>query len=95
MSGAFHQSYDPVAGSVLLSALVAALPLLVLAVLLAVVRAAPWKAAVAGAATAFLLAWLAWRMPLGLAASAATHGMAFGLWPISWVVRVSASREVR
>ena len=86
MSGAFHQSYDPVAGSVLLSALVAALPLLVLAVLLALVRAAPWKAAVAGAATAFLLAWLAWRMPLGLAASAATHGMAFGLWPISWVV---------
>ena len=57
MSGAFHQSCDPVAGSVLLSALVAALPLLVLAVLLALVRAAPWKAAVAGAATAFLLAW--------------------------------------
>ena len=25
-------------------------------------------------------------MPLGLALSAATHGMAFGLWPISWVV---------
>ncbi len=85
MSGAFHQSYDPVAGSVLLSALVAALPLLVLGVLLAVVRAAPWKAAVAGAATAFVLAWLVWRMPLGLALSAATHGMAFGLWPISWV----------
>jgi lactate permease len=85
VNGAFHQSYDPVAGSVLLSALVAALPLLVLAVLLAVVRAAPWKAAVAGAATAFALAWLVWRMPFGLALSAATHGMAFGLWPISWV----------
>jgi len=85
VTGAFHQAYEPVAGSVLLSALVAALPLVVLAVLLAVVRAAPWKAAVAGAATAFLLAWLVWRMPLGLALSAATHGMAFGLWPISWV----------
>jgi lactate permease len=85
VSGAFHQGYDPVAGSVLLSALVAALPLLVLAVLLAVVRAAPWKAAVAGAATAFVLAWLVWRMPFALALSAATHGMAFGLWPISWV----------
>jgi glycolate permease/lactate permease len=83
--GAFRQTYDPVAGSVLLSALVAALPLVVLAVLLAVVRAAPWKAAVAGAATAFALAWLVWGMPLGLALSAATHGMAFGLWPISWV----------
>jgi glycolate permease/lactate permease len=86
VSGAFHQTYDPVAASVLLSALVAGLPLVVLAVLLAVVRAAPWKAAVAGAATAFVLAWLVWRMPVGLAVSAATHGMAFGLWPISWVV---------
>jgi len=85
VTGAFHQTYDPVAASVLLSALVAAVPLVVLAVLLAVVRAAPWKAAVAGAATAFGLAWLVWRMPLGLAVSAATHGMAFGLWPISWV----------
>jgi glycolate permease/lactate permease len=86
VDGAFHQTYDPVAGSVALSALVAALPLVVLAVLLAVVRAAPWKAAVAGAAAAFGVAWLVWRMPLGLAVSAATHGMAFGLWPISWVV---------
>ena len=25
-------------------------------------------------------------MPIGLAGAAATHGMAFGLWPISWVV---------
>jgi glycolate permease/lactate permease len=82
----FHQPYEPVAGSVLLSALVAALPLLVLALLLAVFRVTPWKAAVAGASTAFSLAWLVWGMPLGLAVSAATHGMAFGLWPISWVV---------
>jgi glycolate permease/lactate permease len=86
VTGAFHQAYDPVGGSVLLSALVAGLPLVVLAVLLGVVRAAPWKAAVAGATTAFALAWLVWRMPLGLAVAAATHGMAFGLWPISWVV---------
>jgi lactate permease len=85
VTGAFHQSYDPVGGSTLVSALVAGLPLVVLAVLLAVVRAAPWKAAVAGATTAFVLAWLVWRMPLGLAVSAATQGMAFGLWPISWV----------
>ena len=82
----FHQVYDPVLGSVALSALVAALPLVVLAAALAILRAAPWKAAVAGALSAFGLAWLVWGMPLGLAASALTHGMAFGLWPISWVV---------
>ena len=86
MGPSFHQVYDPVSGSVALSALVASLPLVVLAVALAVLRVAPWKAAVVGALTAFALAWLVWGMPLGLAASAFTHGMAFGLWPISWVV---------
>jgi glycolate permease/lactate permease len=82
----FRQVYDPAAGSVALSALVAAIPLVVLAILLAVLRVAPWRSAIAGAATAFVLAWLVWEMPLGLAVSAATHGMAFGLWPISWIV---------
>jgi lactate permease len=86
MPGAFHPAYDPVAGSTALSALVAAAPLAVLGVLLAVLRATPWKAAVAGAATAFSLAVFVWRMPLPLAVSAASHGMAYGLWPISWVV---------
>jgi glycolate permease/lactate permease len=83
---AFHQTYDPVAGSVLVSAAVAALPLIVLAWLLAVRHVAPWRSAIAGAGAAFLLAWLVWDMPFGLALSAFTHGMAFGLWPISWVV---------
>ena len=82
----FHQVYAPVAGSVVLSALVAALPLVVLAVLLAVLRVAPWRSAIVGAGTAFALACIVWGMPLALAVSAATHGMAFGLWPITWVV---------
>jgi glycolate permease/lactate permease len=86
MPGAFHPAYDPVADSTTLSALVAASPLVVLGLLLAVLRVAPWKAAVAGAATAFALAVAVWRMPLALAVAAATHGMAYGLWPISWVV---------
>jgi lactate permease len=86
MAGPFHQVYDPVASSVALSALVAALPLAVLALALAVLRWAPWKAALAGSLSAFVLAWRVWGMPFGLAASALSHGMAFGLWPISWVV---------
>ena len=40
----------------------------------------------AAAATAFVLAWLVWGMPLSLTIAATTHGMAFGLWPISWIV---------
>ena len=49
MSNIFQQVYDPVAGSVFASAIVAALPLLVIAILLAVLRRPPWQAAVAAA----------------------------------------------
>ena len=86
MTDVFHQVYNPVGGSVLFSALVASIPPLLLALLLAVLRVAPWRAAVAAAATAFALAWLVWGMPLSLTIAATTHGMAFGLWPISWIV---------
>ena len=83
---AFHQVYQPVAGSVGLSALVAVVPLIVLFVMLAVLRVRAWMAAIASMLTAFVLAWLVWGMPFQLTASATTQGMAFGLWPISWVV---------
>jgi lactate permease len=86
MAEVFHQVYSPVGGSVLLSALMASLPPLLLAVLLAGIRVTPWRAAIAAAAAAFVLAWLVWGMPLSLTIAAATHGMAFGLWPISWIV---------
>jgi glycolate permease/lactate permease len=82
----FLQTYSPVAGSVLLSALIASIPPILLAICLAGLRIAPWKSAIVGAASAFLLAWLVWGMPLGLTVAAATHGMAFGLWPICWIV---------
>ena len=86
MAELFHQIYNPVAGSVFLSALVASIPPLLLALMLAYWRFAPWKSAIAGAASAFLLAWLVWQMPLTLTVAAFTHGMAYGLWPICWIV---------
>jgi glycolate permease/lactate permease len=86
MTDVFHQIYNPVGGSVFFSALVASVPPLLLALLLAVLRVAPWRAAVAAAATAFVLAWLVWGMPFSLTLAATTHGMAYGLWPISWIV---------
>jgi len=86
MAEVFHQVYSPVGGSVLFSALIASLPPLLLAVLLAGIRVAPWRSAIAAAAAAFVLAWLVWGMPFSLTIAAATHGMAFGLWPISWIV---------
>lgn len=86
MAELFHQNYSPVAGSILLSAIVASIPPLLLALMLAVWRFAPWKSAIAGASSAFLLAWLVWGMPFPLTVAAATHGMAYGLWPICWIV---------
>jgi lactate permease len=86
MPDVFQQVYSPVGGSVLLSALVASVPPILLAVLLAVLRVAPWRSAIAAAAAAFVLAWLVWGMPLPLTFAAMTQGMAFGLWPISWIV---------
>lgn len=83
---AFHQSYQPVGDSILLSALVAGLPLYVLFVMLAILRLPAWLSALAAMLTAFLLGWLVWGMPFGISAGTATEGMAFGLWPISWIV---------
>ena len=86
MADVFQQIYDPVGGSVLLSALVAAVPPILLAIFLAVLRIAPWRSAIVAATAAFVLAWLVWGMPFTLTLAAMTHGMAFGLWPISWIV---------
>jgi lactate permease len=82
----FHQSYQPVLGSVLLSALVAGLPLYVLFIMLAVLRIPAWICAVTAMLTAFVLSWVVWGMPFGVTVGTATEGMAFGLWPISWIV---------
>src|SRR5437899_9243881 len=82
----FQQAYQPVGDSLLLSALVAGLPLYVLFVMLAVLRLPAWICAITAMLTAAVLGWLVWGMPLGITVGAATEGMAFGLWPISWIV---------
>ena len=82
----FHQHYEPVLGSILLSALVAGLPLYVLFVMLAILRLPAWLCALAAMLTAAVLAWVVWGMPFGITVATATEGMAFGLWPISWIV---------
>src|SRR6266700_5330537 len=82
----FQQAYQPVGDNLLLSALVAGLPLYVLFVLLAILRLPAWICALAAMLTAFALSWLIWGMPFGISVGTATEGMAFGLWPISWIV---------
>ena len=82
----FHQFYQPVLDNVLASALVAGLPLYVLFIMLAVLRLPAWLSALSAMLTAAVLSWLVWGMPVGVTVGTATEGMAFGLWPISWIV---------
>jgi L-lactate permease len=83
---AFHHSYQPVGGSIVLSAIVAGIPLYALFIMLAVLRLPAWISALVAMLSAAVLAALVWGMPLGLDVSATTEGMANGLWPISWIV---------
>ena len=80
------QTYSPVGGSLLASALVAAVPVVVLLGLLAFFHVRAHVAALAGLAAALLIAVLVYRMPVSLAAMSAVYGAAFGLLPIGWIV---------
>ncbi|WP_199931429.1 L-lactate permease [Streptomyces sp. CB02923] len=82
----FVQQLEPVADSLALSALVAALPLVTVLVLLGAVRMRAHLAGLAGLAVALATACLAFRMPAGQALSSAAQGALFGLFPILWIV---------
>src|SRR5579864_6701320 len=82
----WQQNYFPVAGSLALSALVAATPIFTLLVLIGVVRKPAWMASLAGLAAAALVAVGVYGMPVGKMVGAITFGAAFGLFPIGWVV---------
>lgn len=82
----FVQDVDPVAGSLLISALCAAVPLVLLFVLLGVVRMKAHRAALVSLAAALVLAVVGWGMPVGQALSAAAEGGFYGLFPILWIL---------
>ncbi|MDP9429867.1 MAG: L-lactate permease [Actinomycetota bacterium] len=82
----FEQVVNPVGGSLALSALVAAIPLLTLFVLLGALKVKAWLAGVISLAVAVVLAILAFRMPVGQALLSASEGAAFGFFPILWIV---------
>jgi lactate permease len=79
------QIYDPL-GHWWLSTLVAALPIIVLFSLLAGLKVKPHWCAVAGAATAVLVAIIVFKMPATLAALSFFYGVAFGVLKIAWIV---------
>ncbi|MGA2724223.1 MAG: lactate permease LctP family transporter [Bryobacteraceae bacterium] len=82
----WQQNYTPVANSLPLSALVAAIPIFALLILLGVMRKPAWMASLVGLGAAALVAAGVYGMPLGRLFAAATCGAAFGLLPIGYVV---------
>jgi lactate permease len=80
------QVYTPVGGSLLASALIAALPVVVLLGLLAFAHVRAHWAALAGLATSLAIAIVVFGMPGKLALAAAANGAAFGLLPIGWII---------
>jgi len=80
------QNYTPVAGSLGISALVAAVPVFVLLILLGVMRKPAWMASLFGLGAAAAVALGVYRMHTATMVSAIAYGAAFGLFPIGWVV---------
>jgi L-lactate permease len=70
----------------MVSSFLAAIPILVVLLLLGVMRTPAWIAGVSGLAVTFVVALGGYHMPLTAAVSAAGEGTAFGLFPISWIV---------
>ena len=85
MFDTFTQSYTPL-GNEYISAIFAAIPVLVLLLMLGVFRTAAHWAALGGLVASFLVAIVFYGMPAGLALSAGANGAVFGLWPIVWIV---------
>ena len=82
----WSQDYTPLADSVALSALVAAMPVVTLLALLAFWHVRAHLAALAGLLVAAAIAIGVYGMPVTLTLASAGYGAAFGLFPIGWIV---------
>src|ERR671925_384653 len=80
------QVFDPVGSSLGLSAIFAALPLVVLFVLLGGLKVKAQWAGLAALGTAVVVGIGVYGVPAGQAFDSAAEGAAFGLFPIMWIV---------
>ena len=80
------QIYTPEAGSLEWSALVAAIPLIVIFICLAVLKMKAHKAGPLAVASAIAVAILVWGMPAKLASLTFVQGAAFGFFPVFYIV---------
>ena len=82
----WEHNYQPIGDSLGLSAIVAAIPIVVLFVMLGALRKPAWMSAVTALGSALVIALVAYGMPVQLAVTSAVFGAAFGMFPIAWIV---------
>jgi lactate permease len=76
----------PIWGNLALSFAVAAVPIVVVLIMLGVLRRPAWQASLAGLISAFVIAVWLWQFPMNLALSSTANGVTFALWPVMWIV---------
>ncbi|MDR5819751.1 L-lactate permease [Caballeronia sp. LZ043] len=82
----FHQILTPIAHSLFASFIVAALPILLVLVLLGWARRPAWQASLAGLVLGLIIAVAGWHFPVELALDSVAAGAVFALWPVMWIV---------
>jgi lactate permease len=82
----WEHNYQPIGDSLFLSAIVAAIPIVVLFVMLGALRKPAWMSALTALGSAMIIALFAYGMPAQLALTSTIFGAAFGLFPIAWIV---------
>lgn len=82
----WSQNYSPIADSIGVSALVAAVPIVTVLALLAFWHVRAHIAAFVGLALALIIAVVVYGMPPQMAFASAGYGAVFGLFPIGWIV---------
>ncbi|HEY9482491.1 MAG TPA: L-lactate permease [Micromonosporaceae bacterium] len=82
----YRQVLDPIAHSLAWSAIIAAIPLLLLVVMLGVLRVTAWISSLAALAAALVVAFAVYPMPVSQGFLAASLGAVSGFFPILWIV---------
>src|SRR3954468_4523494 len=82
----FQQLLTPVDSSLVLSFLVAAIPIAIVLAMLGIIKRPAWQASLAGLVAAMIIAIFVWQFPPQLAVESAVAGGVFALWPIMWIV---------
>jgi lactate permease len=85
----WQHNYEPIGGSLGVSAIFAGIPIVVLFLMLGVLRKPAWMAAFSALVSALIVALTVYGMPASLAFIATVYGAAFGIFPIAWIVFAS------